>query len=177
EDPRARRAPLQRLSKTAAQTDPQAIRPALRQSGLGRADAERLRRRHQRRGPDDRALRRAAAAGLWIQRHRLSNLHPDGLPAPQQRPLLHHGIHARGLHTGGYEVARRQRLRISLASPLPQPSNGPARGREPVRSLATDAEVRQHMTEPLLQNKTLKVDPHKVGISYSGGGPLLLIEL
>ena len=33
------------------------------------------------------------------------------------------------------------------------------------------------MTAPLLQDKTLNVDLHKVGISYSGGGPLLLIEL
>lgn len=33
------------------------------------------------------------------------------------------------------------------------------------------------MTEPLLYNKTLTVDRHKVGISYSGGGPLLLVEL
>ena len=33
------------------------------------------------------------------------------------------------------------------------------------------------MTEPLLYDKQLDVDKQKVGISYSGGGPLLLIEL
>jgi predicted acylesterase/phospholipase RssA len=33
------------------------------------------------------------------------------------------------------------------------------------------------MTEPLLYDKKLEVDKHKVGISYSGGGPLLLVEL
>jgi predicted acylesterase/phospholipase RssA len=33
------------------------------------------------------------------------------------------------------------------------------------------------MTEPLLYDKKLEVDRHKVGISYSGGGPLLLVEL
>jgi predicted acylesterase/phospholipase RssA len=33
------------------------------------------------------------------------------------------------------------------------------------------------MTEPLLHDQTLEVDQHKVGISYSGGGPLLLVEL
>ena len=33
------------------------------------------------------------------------------------------------------------------------------------------------MTEPLLHGKTLDVDRRKVGISYSGGGPLLLVEL
>jgi predicted acylesterase/phospholipase RssA len=32
------------------------------------------------------------------------------------------------------------------------------------------------MTEPLLFDKTLEVDRHKVGVSYSGGGPLLLVE-
>lgn len=33
------------------------------------------------------------------------------------------------------------------------------------------------MTETLLQDKTLNVDRRKVGVSYSGGGPLLLTEL
>jgi predicted acylesterase/phospholipase RssA len=33
------------------------------------------------------------------------------------------------------------------------------------------------MTVPVLQDKVLHVDRQKVGISYSGGGPLLLVEL
>jgi predicted acylesterase/phospholipase RssA len=33
------------------------------------------------------------------------------------------------------------------------------------------------MTEPLLHDKVLDVDRQRVGISYSGGGPLLLVEL
>jgi NTE family protein len=33
------------------------------------------------------------------------------------------------------------------------------------------------VAEPLLHNRTLAVDPSRVGISYSGGGALLLVEL
>jgi NTE family protein len=33
------------------------------------------------------------------------------------------------------------------------------------------------VAEPLLHGRTLSVDPDRVGISYSGGGPLLLVEL
>src|SRR5437763_11397499 len=33
------------------------------------------------------------------------------------------------------------------------------------------------MPQPLLHDKSPVVDKHKVGISYSGGGPLLLVEL
>ena len=53
------------------------------------------------RRPDGRHVRRAAAARLRLQRHRVPDLRPDGLAAAQQRPLLHGRLHAARLHAGG----------------------------------------------------------------------------
>ena len=49
----------------------------------------RLRRRREGR-PDDRDVRRAEAEGIRVQRHRVPGLHPDGVTAHRERPVLHH---------------------------------------------------------------------------------------
>ena len=40
-------------------------------------------------------LRRDAARRLRVQRHRVPHLHPDGVAAAEERPVLHHRLHAR----------------------------------------------------------------------------------
>ena len=73
--------------------------------GVGGGAAAGLRRRRARR-PDGRAVRRAAAEGLRLQRHGLPRLHPDGLAAPQERPLLHARLQRRDVHPGGTRLDR-----------------------------------------------------------------------
>ena len=40
------------------------------------------------------------AEGVRLQRHRVPHLHPDGVAAARERPLLHARLPARGLHAG-----------------------------------------------------------------------------
>ena len=47
------------------------------------------------RRPAGRHVRRAAAEGLRLLRHRVPDLHPDGVAAAQERPVLHHATSAR----------------------------------------------------------------------------------
>ena len=69
-----------------------------RQQAVGRGDPPRLRQRHRQGRPAGRHVRRAAAAGLRLLRHRVPRVHPDGVAPAEERPLLHHRLHARGLH-------------------------------------------------------------------------------
>ena len=46
--------------------------------------------------------------GLRLQRHRVPHLHPDGVPAAEQRPVLHHRLHPGRLHPGRAGVDRGQ---------------------------------------------------------------------
>ena len=107
-DPRAGRAALQRVPAAVPPEAGAHVRGADRQPGLGRGDPPRLRRRRARR-PDDRALRRAAAEGLRLQRHRLPRLHPDGVAAAEERPLLHARLHGEDVHAGRARLGRRRR--------------------------------------------------------------------
>ena len=94
---RARRAALQRVPPAAP---PQAVRHVRgdgRHAGARRGAARDLRRRRARRH-DDRHVRGAEAEGLRLQRHRVPHLHPDGVAAARERPLLHARLPARGLH-------------------------------------------------------------------------------
>src|SRR5688500_3279100 len=48
-----------------------------------------------------RSARRQPSEGLRLQRHRLPDLHPEGLSAAEERPLLHARLPAGGLLAGG----------------------------------------------------------------------------
>ena len=55
---------------------------------------------------DDRDVRGAEAEGVRVQRHGVPGLHPDGVAANRERPLLHHRLPARGLHAGRIRLGR-----------------------------------------------------------------------
>ena len=76
----------------------QVVRRADRQPGVARGDSQGLRQRSGKGRPDDRALRRAAAAGLRLQRNGVPHLRADGVAAAEERPLLHRRLPRRGLH-------------------------------------------------------------------------------
>ena len=94
--PGAGRAPVQRVPPQVPPGSRRAVRGLQRRPGRGREAAEHLRRPRGRR-PDDRPVHRGTAEGLRVQRHRLPRLHPDGVPAPEERPLLHLRLPAGGL--------------------------------------------------------------------------------
>ncbi|CAA9554434.1 MAG: Animal haem peroxidase, partial [uncultured Thermomicrobiales bacterium] len=114
---RTRRAPLQRIPPDDAPPAGQDLRRHHRQPGLGGGTGPRLRRRRRRGRPDGRPLRRAGPQRVRVQRHRLPDLHPDGLPPPQLRPLLHQGFHPGGLHPNRHGLDRRQRHGQRVAAP------------------------------------------------------------
>ena len=45
--------------------------------------------------------------GFAFSDTRVPHLHPDGLAAAEERPLLHRGLHAGGLHPGWARLDRR----------------------------------------------------------------------
>src|SRR5262249_47925578 len=104
----------------------------------------------------------------------VQDLHPDGLETTQQRPLLHDGLPAGGVHAARHALDRGQRVRQRPAPALPRAAAGPARGPQPVRSVGPGVDVAEG---PILHGRTLSVERGRVGISYSGGGALLLVEL
>jgi hypothetical protein len=88
---------------------------------LGRGDAASLRRRHRPGRSHGRPLRGAEARRIRVQRHGLPRLYPHGIPAVEQRPVLHHGLQRQGLHPGRPRLDRRKRHVQRLAEALPQP--------------------------------------------------------
>ena len=118
--PRARRAALQRVPRLFHLKPVAHVRGADRQPGVGRGAAARLRRRRARR-PDGRHVRRAAAEGLRLQRHRLPHLHPDGLAAAEERPLLHPRLHApRSTRRPGWTGSTRRTMSDVLLRHFPE---------------------------------------------------------
>ena len=105
-----------------------------RQPGLGRAAARDVRRRRAGR-PDGGPVRRAQAGGVRFQRHRLPRVHPDGLAPPGERPLLHPGLPARGVHPGRLRLGREQHDAERPAAPLPGAGAGAGGRGEPVRAV------------------------------------------
>ena len=95
---RARRAPLQRVPAAPAPRAGGHVRGAHRQPGVGRRDPVEVYARHRAGRSDGRDVRRAPARRVRLQRHGVSDLHPDGVAPPQQRPLPHDRFHAGGLH-------------------------------------------------------------------------------
>ena len=65
-----------------------------------------LRRRHRAARPDRRHVRREAARGVRVQRHRVPDLHPDGVAADQQRPVPHRRLHGIDVHPGRDRLGR-----------------------------------------------------------------------
>ena len=104
------------------------LRDPDRQPAVGQRAARAVRGRHRARRLDDGDVRRDAPPGLRLQRHRLPHLRPDGHPAPQERPLLHHRLHPRGVHPGGDAVDERQHHDHRPPAPLPGADAHPARG-------------------------------------------------
>ena len=139
---RDRHPPLARARSPALQPVPPALPPAGRrdvrgddgQPGVGRAAAGDLRRRRAGR-PDGRHVRRAEAEGLRVQRHGVPRLHPDGVAPPEERPLLHARLPARGVHAGRARLGRGHFDARRAAAPLPRARAGSPRRREPVRAL------------------------------------------
>jgi len=115
-----------------------------RQPALGRRDPPRLRRRHRARRPHGRHVRRAAAQGLRVLRHRVSDLRPDGLATPEQRPLLHRVLRSTGLHAGRHRLDRRQPDERRPAAPLPAVTRGDRPGQERLRALAARRHLSHH---------------------------------
>ena len=60
-----------------------------------------VRRRRREGRSADRDARRDAAQGLRLQRHGVPRVHPDGQPAPEERPLPHRLLHRGVLHAHG----------------------------------------------------------------------------
>ena len=83
----------------------------------------------------DRDVRRADAEGIRLQRHGLPRLHPDGVTADRERPLLHHRLPARGLHAGGLRLGRDEHHEDRPVAPLPRARAGARGCQEPVRAL------------------------------------------
>ena len=102
---RARRSALQRVPAAAPSQSLRAVRGDGGHAGARRGTAADLRRRRACRH-DDRDVRGAEAEGLRVQRHRVPHLHPHGLAPPRERPLLHAGLPARGLHAEGHRLGR-----------------------------------------------------------------------
>ena len=92
--PRARRAAVQRVPRLFHLKPAETFEELTPNPEWAERAAPRLRRRRARR-PDGRPLRRAAAEGLRVQRHGVPRLHPDGVAAAQERPLLHARLHRR----------------------------------------------------------------------------------
>ena len=101
--PRARRAPLQRVPPTAPHAPGHAVRPDLRRRPGDRETAARGLRRRPREGRlHGRDVRRAAPAGLRVQRHGVPDLRPHGVTTAQERPVLHRRLHAADVHARGH---------------------------------------------------------------------------
>ena len=133
--PRARSPPLQRLPRAAAQVPDREVRGSDGRPEARPGDPRRLRRRHRQGRPSGRAARRAAPSRLRLQRHRLPDLHPDGVAAAEERPLLHQRLLARRLHAGGALVGREQHDGGRAAAPPPGARAGARRGRQRLRAL------------------------------------------
>ena len=102
---------------------------------VGEGDRGRLRRRHRPGRPSGRDAGRAAAARVRLQRHRLPDLHPDGVAAAAKRPLLHQRLLARGLHPGGHRWVEEQHDGRRAAAPPPRARPRAGRRRERLRPL------------------------------------------
>ena len=89
----------------------------------------------QRRPPGGSA-RRAAAPGLRLQRHRLPDLHPDGLAPPEVRPLLHQPLQRRRLQRRGHRVGRVEHDEGRAAAPSPRARSRAGGRRQRLRALA-----------------------------------------
>lgn len=61
---------------------------------------------------------------IRLQRHGVPHLHPDGLAAAEQRPLLHRVLHPRGVLQGRYGLDRRQLHDHGAAAPPPGAAYG-----------------------------------------------------
>ncbi len=93
-------------------------------------------------GHDDRDVRRAQAEGLRLQRHGVPDLHPDGLAATRERPLLHDRLPARDLHEGRHRLGRGQ-LDAHRSSSATSRSSSRAAGSRESRSRPGGAPARQ----------------------------------
>ena len=111
-----------------------------------------------------RHVRRDAAEGIRVQRHGLPDLRPDGLAAPEQRQVLHDGLHAAGLHEGGMDWIDDNDDAVGAAAPLPRAALRAARPAECVPALAQRRGVaRRHaktftaraMTRPRMTSDTV----------------------
>ena len=117
--PRAGRAALQRVPQAAAPRPGPGLRRSHRQSAMGPGDRADLPREHRGRRPDRGGARGAPADRVRLQRHRVPHLHPDGVAAPEQRPVLHHRLHPGGLYPGRDGLDQRQQHGDGAAAALP----------------------------------------------------------
>ena len=88
--------------------------------------------------PHPRRDGRGLPRGLRLQRHDVPHLRPDGLPAAQQRPVLHRLLHRRGLHPRGHGLDRGQHDALSPGAALPRPGTDGGETPERLRDLDQD---------------------------------------
>ena len=97
------------------------VRRADRQPGVAQADQGGLQRRPREGRPDDRAVRRAAARRLRLQRDGVPHLHPDGVAAPEERPVLHRRLPAaRSTRSSASITSARTRCCTCSGGTIPQ---------------------------------------------------------
>ena len=86
------------------------------------AEMERPLRRRRRAGrPDGRAVRGEAADRVRVQRHRVPDLHPDGVAPAQQRPVLHARTSGRrSTRRRGWQWMRDNDMRTVLLRHFPE---------------------------------------------------------
>ena len=78
-----------------------------------------------------------------LQRHRVPRLHPDGVAAAEERPLLHARLHRRDVYAGRARLDRRSEHARRPAPPLPAARAGVAWGRQRVPAVGAGRPVRE----------------------------------
>ena len=94
--------------------------------------------RHRSRRLDGRLPGGKAAARLRLWGHCVSCVRTDGVPPPQERPLLHRRLQRKHLHEGGAVLGARQHHAQRAPAPLPGARPGLARRQERLRSVALE---------------------------------------
>ena len=122
--PPARRAPLQRLPRGPAQAPDQALGGAVRGPRVGPAPPRGL-PQHRRGRHDGRPVRRDAARRVRLLRHRLPDLHPDGVAPAAERPLPDGRLPPRDLLAVRHGLDRQQRHDQRHPPSLPGAGVGP----------------------------------------------------
>src|SRR6266516_4206824 len=114
-----------------------------------------LPKRHRLGRHDGRLVRRDAARWLRLQRHGVSRLHPDGLPAAAERSVPHGGLSPRGVLTPRPRLDRQQRHDQYYSQALPWACGRATAYCQCVRTIPLDCVVEPNMQISLDQLRVL----------------------